>query len=408
MSVIVNPSRRQFIIGAASALAIGGGITGYEVSKTKTTKTTIGSFSEPKTSAILVLLTLYGGNDGLNTVVPFQDPLYSQLRGPMALKNNQVLPLGTDNLWLNSSLKNILELYKQNKVAIVRGVSYPNPSLSHFVSMAIWQSAVTSDSSSSGWIGRYLDQIGSNDPMQVLCLGTNVPLACVGNQTQASAISVAGTPVAPFPSDPIAYSSMMDNQGLTQMPKMAANEGSQLLSLDAQLKSLKLGGAASVDLTFTDLPGQLEAVSQLIDSGAGTQIYSVSESSFDTHADEVTTQNALWAKVDDAIGKFFAGLKAPFAQNVTLVAYSEFGRRVASNASLGTDHGTSGPVFVIGDKVKGGMYGEQPSLSKLIDGNLATSVDFRSVYSTIIEDVLGHSSKDFLNGSFPNLKIIHT
>ncbi len=406
MKSILKLSRRQFLVSAAATATFGAGATAVELTKSSNPLFSIRQFSTADPSPILVLLTLYGGNDGLNTIVPFEDSLYTQLRGAMALKDTQVKPLGEDNLWINSSLPNIYQLYKQKKVAIVRGVSYPNPSLSHFVSMAIWQSASPNQELSSGWIGRYLDQTKPTDPMHALCLGSNVPLACMGNITQASAISMVGTPVAPFPGAQTAFSSMMTPKSRTAMPANAAKEGTQLLALDEQLGSLHLSSSTPAETTFTDLGAQLTAVSQLINAGASTRIYSVSESSFDTHSNEVSLQNALLANVDSAIGKFFQSLKASYSKNVTLVAYSEFGRRVASNASMGTDHGTSGPVLLIGGSVIGGMYGEQPPLNHLADGNLETTTDFRTVYATILERILGHNPKDVLNGNFQPLDII--
>lgn len=396
------------MVSAASAGLAAAGLAGLELQNGVSTKTKIQAINEPPNNgSILVVLSLYGGNDGLNTVVPFTDPLYHQLRSNMALRNDQVASLGIDGLSLNSSMPKLFQLYNANKLAIVRGVSYPNPNLSHFVSMAIWQSANPTDSSSVGWIGRYLDQVGSTDPMRVLCLGSNIPLACRGEKTQASAISVSGTPIPPFVDHLSAFESLMKTQDRTQMLEVCAREGRQLLNLDDRLRSLHLGAAASTDLSFTDLSAQLTAVAQLINANAGTQIYSVSESSFDTHSNEVALQNALLARVDSAIGTFFEKLQSNLVDKVTMIAYSEFGRRVASNASGGTDHGTSGPVFVIGNKVKGGLYGEQPSLSNLIDGNQATTIDFRRIYATLIEGVLGHSSRDILATRFDTLDMLN-
>lgn len=344
----------------------------------------------PAKTPILVLVTLYGGNDGLNTVVPFTDPLYRSARSNIALSSSQLLPF-SGSLAFNAAMPSMKQLFVRRKVAIVQGVSYPNPSLSHFASMAIWQTASLTGTT-SGWIGRWLDR-QPHSPFNAIGVGSTLPPAFVGDKTVASMVDVSGVQL---PWGPVA----------TVLPRLGGGSPSDT--------TLEAAAAASITDLFSTaklvgphvpkspsgsyIAQQLSLVSALINAGVPTRVWEVNLSSFDTHTGEVGDQNSLLGELDTAIGQFMKSISAGRrANDVTVMVYSEFGRRVSSNASDGTDHGTSAPVLLIGNRVKGGLYGEQPSLRHLDEnGNLKVTTDFRSVYGGLLHDVLATPVADII------------
>jgi uncharacterized protein (DUF1501 family) len=344
----------------------------------------------PASTPILVLVTLYGGNDGLNTVVPFTDPVYESARSNIALSATQLLPF-TDALAFNSSLPSISALYGQEQVAIVQGVSYPNPSLSHFSSMAIWQSASLTGMS-SGWIGRWLD-VQPHSPFNAIGVGSTLPPAFVGEKSVASMVDVSGIQL---PWGPVA--SLLPRLGRSSSSDVALESAAATSITDLYSTASLLGPLVPTSPTGSTLSQQLSLVSTLINANVPTRVWEVNLSSFDTHTGEQLDQNALLAEVDAAIGAFMTSISAGDRSNdVTVMIYSEFGRRVASNASDGTDHGTSAPVLLIGNTVKGGLYGEQPPLSALdVNGNLQVTTDFRAVYGGLLHDVLATPVSDII------------
>jgi uncharacterized protein (DUF1501 family) len=336
----------------------------------------------PARTPILVLVTLYGGNDGLNTVVPFSDPRYHSARSNIALSSSQLIPF-TNSLAFNSSMPSIAELYKRRKVAIVQGVSYPNPNLSHFSSMAIWQSASLTGLS-SGWIGRWLDK-QPHSPFNAIGVGSTLPPAFIGEKSVASMVDVGGIQL---PWGPVA--DVLPRLGSPSSSDVALEAAAATSIADLYSVGKRIGPHMPKSPSGSWIGQQLEVVSTLINSNVPTRVWEVNLSSFDTHTGEQGDQNALLAEVDAALGAFMTKISAGGrANDVTVMVYSEFGRRVQSNASDGTDHGTSAPVLLIGNRVKGGLYGEQPPLKHLDDnGNLKVTTDFRAIYGGLLHDVL--------------------
>ena len=347
---------------------------------------------------ILVVITLYGGNDGLNTVVPVKDSIYQNLRPGIAYNETDVLPLG-ETLYLNGAMTGIKNLWDQKKVAIIRGVGYPQPDRSHFSSMAIWQSASPKNEEKSGWIGRYLDT-QSYDPMRVINIGSVLPPLMVGNKYVGSALPLGGLKL---PSIKLSRSCELVSRPATTDSKLLAQAAASvrnLLNLSSDLTPVLAkpaiatpdlptinGGNAGGDTALTQ---QLDIIAKLIAAGASTKVWAASLGGFDTHANEKGAQSVLLGTVSTAITKFLSQVNTTaYGKDVTVLIYSEFGRRVNANASQGTDHGTSGPVFVIGNQVKGGFYGDQPSLKNLTNNDLAVTTDFRDVYGTLLDKVLG-------------------
>jgi uncharacterized protein (DUF1501 family) len=347
----------------------------------------------PLSTPILVIITLYGGNDGLNTVVPYTDSTYQSVRSNIALSASDVLPI-SDGLGFNSSMPSINTLYGESKVAVVLGTSYPDPSLSHFSSMAIWQSASLSADTTSGWIGRWLDR-QPHSPFNAIGIGSTLPPLMVGEKSVASMVDVGGIGL---PWGPVA--SILPRMGVRSSSDGALESAAATSISDLYTTGKALGPLVTTSPTGSFMSQQLSIVSTLINANVPTRVWEVNLSSFDTHTGEVSDQNALLAEVDAAVGAFMTSISSGArANDVTVMIYSEFGRRVMSNASDGTDHGTSAPVFLIGNSVKGGLYGEQPSLSALdVNGNLQVAKDFRSVYGGLLQDVLNTPVTDIIPG----------
>jgi len=362
----------------------------------------------PANTPILVAVTLYGGNDGLNTLIPYTDSLYFSSRPDISYPAEKLLRLDS-SLALNPSMTGIKSLWDEKKVAIIRGVGYPKPDRSHFSSMAKWQTGNPLAHISTGWLGRWIDT-QPTDPMLAISLGSVLPPLLAGVKKSGSALPLGGLviPTGQLAADCAKLSTASSSD--SKLMALAADTMKNLFNISDSISPILKknvpgsavelptinGGNAGGD---TNLSQQLDIVAKLIDAGAPTRVWSVSLGGFDTHANEANAQAALLGVVSDSISRFMTQLKSTTrSRDVVVMVYSEFGRRVVGNASQGTDHGTSGPMFVIGENIKGGFYGDQPSLSKLVDGDLAVTTDFRSVYATILEKVLKAQPERILNG----------
>jgi uncharacterized protein (DUF1501 family) len=334
--------------------------------------------------------------------VPTQDPVYAAVRGAAGIPANQTLRIN-DALGFHPSLAGVKALFDQGKVGIVPGVGYPSPNRSHFRSMDIWQSGVPDRVDLTGWLGRWHDAVGA-DPMRMLSIGPSVPRALIGAKSSAAAIPNGSFTLpggAPLTNAYLESVRMSPSAELGAWAGRIADTGADLLRVSAQIGPILKGGAqgtaavnlegvATDDAKYSVLDRQLGEVATLIRAKVPTRVYSVSLGGFDTHANELGTHAGLMGVVDRALSSFLAGIASdPVASDVVVVVYSEFGRRVAPNLSNGTDHGTSGPVLVLGHGVRGGMHADYPGLGDLVDGDLKVTTDFRRIYSTVIEQVLG-------------------
>ena len=336
-------------------------------------------------SGVLVIVTLYGGNDGINTVIPYADNAYHDARPELAYAPGDVLALD-DQLGLNPALKGLAQQWNNRKLAIVRGASYPQPDHSHFRSMDIWQTASPAEPVSTGWIGRWLDATGS-DPLRAVNIGSVLPPLAVGEKCTAAALSPSGKPEsadkfavtmdalgADDPNDPPAMAAVCDAYRATR-------------TTDTTFGRIKPSGEKGGK--HNSLAGQLSMVAEAVKAAVPTRVYAVQLGGFDTHADERGTQQRQLQTFDQAVTPFLQQMAGDrYGKNVVLLAYSEFGRRVKANASQGTDHGTAGPVFVAGAPVKGGFYGDEPSLTDLDNGDLKPTTDFRDVYYELLSQTL--------------------
>ena len=392
-------TRRGFLAasGVAGAAGIAGGAAWATLAGSAGTREVA---SATGSGGTLVLLTLYGGNDGLDTVVPAADPAYQKARGTLAVAEHDALPLA-DGLALHPSLVRLKRRYDAGTVAIVRGVGYPNPDHSHFRSMSIWQTASPQTPVSSGWLGRWLDATASSansngGPIQAIGVGATLTPALVGQHRSAAAV-LTGKLAVPGGALGVGIRALYQpdaSTGTATLLDAVAGVDNDYLSVADHLGPLlgTSGGAGSGN--GGELAAQLGIVSRLIKAGVPTQAYAVSLGGFDTHAGEEPTHGRLLGEVDSALDTFLTSVAgSPHAGRLVVMIYSEFGRRVVPNASGGTDHGTAAPVILAGPGVRGGMYGDQPSLTKLgtgdDDGDLIASTDFRDVYATVLSDVLG-------------------
>ena len=361
---------------------------------------------------ILVVVTLYGGNDGINTVVPVSDPAYAQARPELAYKPSEVLALG-EGLGLNPGMKGLKSLWDAHELAVVRGVGYPTPDHSHFRSMAIWQTADPVTAATSGWLGRWLDDTATT-PLHAISLDPVMPLLMAGEKRTAGAFPTGGIAL---PTGGLGTAVQAMGTPCAQDSVWQAASAASIAELkqvaDALNPAVRAANGSSTDPTDPDNPQQpggsaggqgaldvqLDLVAAMVEMGAPVRAYSVSLGGFDTHSDERGTQQALLTALDGALAGFQKRLSASArGRQVVTMVYSEFGRRVAANASQGTDHGTAGPVFVLGRGVRGGFYGDQPSLKNLDDGDLKVTTDFRSVYASMLSGVLGAEPAKYLGG----------
>jgi uncharacterized protein (DUF1501 family) len=316
------------------------------------------------------------------------DPAYHDARPGMSYTHDEVLALD-DVSGLNPGMKNLSSLWSSQKLAIMRGVGYPNPDRSHFRSMDIWQTGSPSSPLSTGWLGRWLDQAKDSEPLLGLNIGPVLPVLAVGAQRTFAALSVKETTAQPL-GPAMALLSTVNSSDTNAQRIVASSYGAVGRVRDdvvSHMSSVSLPDEISDD---GSLKSQLLTVAACIRLGAPTRCYTVSMGGFDTHAGEKATQQQLLLNVDTAIAEFRKAMAdSPRAGDVVLVAYSEFGRRVMANASEGTDHGTAGDVLIVSDRVKPGFHGDQPSLTDLDQGDLKASQDFRSLYAELLTTVLG-------------------
>ncbi len=381
------------------------------------------------TGRTLVLVTLYGGNDGLNTVVPYQNSAYASARGLLAVDPSTVLPLG-EGYGLHAGMTGFKRLWDAKELAIVHGVGFADPNYSHFESMDIWQSGVPETPVSTGWLGRWLDATNSS-PLRAMGIGPTLQPALSGARVQGAAIPVgpitlpgAATEQAWYaalsrsaPAEPaLAVASATSDAVLLELnerigPILGRSAGSDPLHLPTA------GGASAAGSLAADggggtpagniLATQLSVVANLILAGAAPEVYAVQLGGFDTHADQLNTQDVLLTELDSSVSAFVDALRGhPRGNGTVVLVYTEFGRRVAANASAGTDHGWANVAFVAGPQVNGGFHGDPPSLTALSEGNTVYTTDFRSLYAAMFGDVLGVDPGRFLPGSFPPVQVV--
>lgn len=364
----------------------------------------------PPGNKVVVILQLSGGNDGLNTVIPVRNDIYYQLRPTLGLAKNKTTNL-TDEVSLHPALTAFKDLYDEGSLAILNNVGYPNPDRSHFRSMDIWHSASQSNQYwNSGWIGRYLDAQcnGCPHPTQALEVDDVLSLALKGEHINGIAVKdpqrLYGTSNEKYFKDVLKNHADDHEKPVDYLYKTMAQT---LSSADYIFKQSRLHPTGAV-YPATELGSGLKTIASLILSDINTKVYYISHGSFDTHVGQESQQARLFTQMNDAVKAFTDDLKKNGRmQDVLLFTFSEFGRRVAQNASNGTDHGTANNMFIIsGGLRKKGILNAMPDLSNLKEGDLQYAIDFKSVYATILNKWLQADANTILGQHYDTLDFI--
>ncbi|GII23934.1 DUF1501 domain-containing protein [Planosporangium mesophilum] len=406
-------TRRRFLVasGVVGAATLATGAVGYRLSHILET-----AGDRPSDARTLVLVTLYGGNDGLNTVIPYADPAYHDARPDLAYRPEEVLHLDK-SLGLNPGMTGFKRLFDAGRLAIVRGIGYPKPDHSHFRSMDIWQTGQPDRPGNTGWLGRWLDATGG-DPRHAVSFEPVLPPVLAGATTAGAAVALreggvsgAGVPArGPAPATLAGFGTAAP--GEPPLQARAARAYADLVSVDAMVGKLAAAPAPSSGAATDDnqpkatgtggrtaLSAQLDLVARCVEANVATRAFSVSLGGFDTHADEKIAQRRQLSELDSAVTAFADRMaRTDAGRKVVVAVYSEFGRRVRANASDGTDHGTASDLFVLGSPVRGGFYGRQPSLTDLDDGDLKFTTDFRDAYASLLDGVLHTDPGKVLGG----------
>jgi uncharacterized protein (DUF1501 family) len=387
---------------------------------------------------ILVVLQMAGGNDGLNTVVPCGNDHYHRARPNLGLREEQILKL-SDEVGLHPSLAGFKDLYDAGQLAVVQGVGYPNPNRSHFRSTEIWQTASDANAFENyGWLGRYFDHACAGcDPTVGVSIGQQMPQAFGARLPKAISLQnpqnfrfmppkTGGPEAAAIAEDSFRKLNLIDSEtaensgaSIGTIHGVLRHEGSALdflerTALDAQVSSDEIRAIAGraenkAEYPASQLGNSLKLVAKLIGGGLPTRVFYVSQGGYDTHANQANAHQRLLKDLGDCVLSFVADLKAQAnLSRVLVMTFSEFGRRVAENASGGTDHGAAAPMFIIGGKVKAGLLSQYPSLAPgdLFQGDLRYNLDFRSVYATVLENWLKTPSAPVLGRKFPLLELV--
>lgn len=400
----MRSNRREFMkttLGTSAVLSLGATVPGFLCAAA--------ADATDDKETILVIVQLSGGNDGLNTVVPFSDPAYRRNRPTLAIPTADVLKID-DALGFHPSARGLADLLEDNSLAIVQGVGYDNPNRSHFESMDIWHTCQRkSDTRTTGWLGRYLDASQADKSGVSLALH-------LGHEKQPFALTSAAVSV---PSISSLESFRLNDSGnedvRSTISKLASStredsdsilgflQSTTAVALEASQRVEQASRDYSTPVSYpeSDLATKLKTVAQLIDSGLGTRVYYVTLDGFDTHSQQPAVHAVLLSQLGGAVSSFIKDIHHHgHGERVAVLAFSEFGRRVQENASEGTDHGAAAPVFLAGAKVKVGLIGDHPSLTDLEDGDLKFHTDFRQVYATVLESWLGWPSQSVLGDSF--------
>lgn len=419
-------TRRDFLKNGMSFVAMGIGMPRLfmEAAHAQTVRTMTNAAAPLMGGGkILVLIELGGGNDGLNTVVPYLDPAYQKLRPTIGVRKQDVVPIEA-NLGLHPRMKPFMEMYDKGHLAVVAGVGYPNPNYSHFESMDIWQLADPAHEMKErvGWLARYFDDNGhlKTNPLSGLTLTGQLPLAMYSEDVAASVLSLGqDDPFSSTNKDPEYQARLAARRAIYSQGTIADSHvdfirkvGGHAYTNTAEIREALATYDKKANKTArypenSELSRSLQSVSKLIVGDLVTRVYYIGIGGFDTHSDQPGQHGRLLGDIAESVTAFFRDLEMQGrANDVVLMTFSEFGRRAEENGNLGTDHGTASVMFVAGGAVKGGVHGTHPSLTDLKDGDMKFTTDFRSVYANVLDSWLGADSQKILAGKFDHLGLV--
>ena len=422
-------SRRDFLLRSSGFVTVSAMVPRWSVVGARNFEESVEATTSQRT---LVVLELMGGNDGLNTLVPYTDSAYSQVRSRIGIPAASVLPLdsklGLNGMTANGgtvpAMSGLKALWDAQRVAIVEGVGYPNSSLSHFSSRDIWHTADPTLAQRRGWLGRWADAVigGDANPLACAAISNALPRSLLAdNVSVPSFVSIASYQYATDGAYPGDRSNQINtflaqNAGEYEIENTVQSLsalGGVAISSSNTLQTVGSGYVSGGNYPAGSLGSGMQLIAQIINANVGARILYVTFGGFDNHADEDNTaangHNGLLLTVSDSIKALFDDLDAHGkSHDVLLMTWSEFGRRVQDNASHGTDHGTAAPHFVVGDAVSPGIYGSAPDLTSLdSNGNLSIQNDFRSYYGTILSDWLKADAAAILGAGWPNLGFVN-
>lgn len=365
----------------------------------------------------LVVIQLDGGNDGINTVVPFTDDAYGRNRKALRLDAKQIHKLD-DQVGLHAQMKAAKQLFDDGRFTIVQGVGYPNPDRSHFRSMRIWQTArVDADEYTSyGWLGRALDEQksrrDSSQPGAIYVGAEDAPVALWGRRAEAMTLANLDGLKLPYSANRLMAASPHGVTNETDGEDLQLFTTRQVLTAYDTAEQFQRQLRAAEDPSQAKYPdsalaAHLSLIAQLIKSGSAARVFYASQAGYDTHASQLYTHANLLSTLSQALKAFLDDLKnAGLEDRIVVLVFSEFGRRVKENDSQGTDHGAAAPVFLAGAKTTGGLVGTPPNFSELDQGDVKMNIDMRSIYATLLDDWLSVDSKTVLGASFPKIKVL--
>lgn len=414
-------SRRTFLTRGATLVAAGMAVPSFiaETARIYESGVTAVPVAHAAGRKTLVIIQLAGGNDGLNTLIPFTNPAYAAARPNIAIPAAQALALN-GSVGLHPSMTRLKSRFERGQMAAVQGASYPNPNRSHFRGTDIWESAVPERLEAKGWVGRYLEACGCQRPdhLEAMTVGSSQTAGSFWTE-MALVPAVASISSFRYTSVNNGSTAQRNSEISTLRNALAQAEGTaqgELLrqSILTALTDADILAAAASSYTprgtypTNGFGNAMKLIAQLVVADVGTSIFYVSLGGFDTHSGQLAAQASLLTTLDTAVEGFLTDMElSGRLGDVTLMTFSEFGRRVAENGSNGTDHGVAAPMFLIGGGLNGGLYGTYPSLTDLSSGDLKMSVDFRQVYASVLEGWLNIPSSGILGGSFAPLPMFN-
>jgi uncharacterized protein (DUF1501 family) len=403
----LQTSRRNFVQsfgGSAAMIALGCGLPRF-------LKAAVPRLSDGPREKVTVILQLSGGNDGLNTVIPYRHDIYKAQRPTLSLSTTNVIDIGND-LGINPAAKGLADLFHDGSLAIVQGVGYDKPNRSHFESMDIWHTCQRKDQMrSTGWVGRALDFSHQSDLSGMHVGRGKQPLALAGRSVTCPTV---GSPDEfrlqddddQLLKDTLSLATKSTDASRSDLLDFLNQNTSSALSASQRIAEAMKKKSSSNPYPETELGKKFETIGRMIAGDLETRIYYVELDGFDTHSAQAPAHNALLSQWSEAVTAFQRNLQEiKRDQDVVVFCFSEFGRRVSENASEGTDHGAAAPVLLAGTPLRGGLVGEHPSLDDLEEGDLKHHTDFRQVYATLLEDWMGWNSEEILGRKYPKIPL---